>query len=242
MHACAPPTACHAHLPLPALPALPAHLGVAQGPHFWDECPFPATGPCGAGQSGDFAAYVRVFSRAADLIRSRPNAITGEASSNTFTSANGVYLRGAAAHGRETLVVHLLCMHAVCLRQTRQHTQLQKRCCSGQTPMFCCLLCAACAPACAARQGFRGDKPWAAWAGPYGANVSMPSLLREAAPYLRLIVLFRDPVDRYQSAFYYYRFACAAACGVSALQAHARLLPAACMACMCAAARQARAL
>ena len=59
-------------------------------------------------------AYVRLFSRAADLIRSRPGAITGEASSNTFTSANGVYLRGfrgdqpfeawAGPHGNRNLL------------------------------------------------------------------------------------------------------------------------------------------
>lgn len=53
-------------------------LGVAaQGPHFWDECPFPPQGPCQAGPSGDFQAYINLFSRAADLIRTRPNAITG---------------------------------------------------------------------------------------------------------------------------------------------------------------------
>ncbi|KAF6246275.1 P-loop containing nucleoside triphosphate hydrolase protein, partial [Scenedesmus sp. NREL 46B-D3] len=119
-----------------------------KGPHFWDECPYPpAHGGCTAGPSGDFQAYINLFSRAADLVRSRPEAITGEASSNTFTSANGVYLRG-----------------------------------------------------------FRGDKPWAAWAGGAGLNASMPALLKEAQPYLRLIVMLRDPVDRYYSAYHYYRW------------------------------------
>ena len=64
--------------------------------------------------------------------------ITGEASSNTFTSARGVYLRGPA--------------------MTREDL-----------------------------------------------NVTMPELMRESSPFLRLIIIFRDPVDRYHSAFYYYR-------------------------------------
>lgn len=65
--------------------------------------------------------------------------ITGEASSNTFTAARGVYLRGP----------------------TMTRTDL---------------------------------------------NVTMPELLREASPFLRLIVIFRNPVDRYFSAYYYYRW------------------------------------
>lgn len=65
----------------------------------------------------------------------------GEASSNTFTSANGVYLRG-----------------------------------------------------------FRGDKPWAQWAGAAGANATMPALLREAQPYLRLILMLRNPTTRWGPA------------------------------------------
>jgi N-acetylgalactosamine 4-sulfate 6-O-sulfotransferase len=36
-------------------------------------------------------------------------------------------------------------------------------------------------------------------------NVTISDLIREAQPYQRQIVIFRDPVERYQSAFYYYR-------------------------------------
>lgn len=50
-----------------------------QGPHFFDECPYPPQGACQAGPSGDFQAYINLFSRAADLIRGRPTAITGAA-------------------------------------------------------------------------------------------------------------------------------------------------------------------
>lgn len=35
----------------------------------------------------------------------------------------------------------------------------------------------------------------------------MPELMREASPFLRNIIIFRNPVDRYFSAFYYYRCA-----------------------------------
>lgn len=49
-----------------------------QGPHFWDECSYPATGGCAVGGTNDFAAYVRLFSLASDIIRGRPEAITGE--------------------------------------------------------------------------------------------------------------------------------------------------------------------
>lgn len=73
--------------------------------------------------------------------------IAGEASSNTFTSANGIYLRG-----------------------------------------------------------FRGATPFAEWAGAAGTNATLPALLREAQPYLRLILMLRDPVTRYYSAFHYYRW------------------------------------
>lgn len=37
-------------------------------------------------------------------------------------------------------------------------------------------------------------------------TVTLPQLMREASPFLRLIIIFRDPVDRYFSAFYYYRW------------------------------------
>jgi hypothetical protein len=33
----------------------------------------------------------------------------------------------------------------------------------------------------------------------------MPDLMYESSPWLRLVLIFRDPVDRYYSAFYYYR-------------------------------------
>lgn len=71
-------------------------------------------------------------------VRSWLAGCAGEASSNTFTSANGIYLRG-----------------------------------------------------------FRGNKPWAQWAGAAGTNATMPALLREAQPYLRLILMLRNPVTRW---------------------------------------------
>jgi hypothetical protein len=37
-------------------------------------------------------------------------------------------------------------------------------------------------------------------------NITMPQLMYESSPFLRLIVIFRNPVDRYFSAFYYYRW------------------------------------
>eukprot|EP00967_Tisochrysis_lutea_P011569 scaffold13025_cov19-Tisochrysis_lutea.AAC.1 len=37
----------------------------------------------------------------------------------------------------------------------------------------------------------------------------MPQLLWEASPWLRSIIIFRDPVERYTSAFYYYRLVAA---------------------------------
>jgi hypothetical protein len=36
-------------------------------------------------------------------------------------------------------------------------------------------------------------------------GVTLPDLLHEHEPFLRLIIMFRDPVDRYYSAFHYYR-------------------------------------
>lgn len=64
------------------LPApLPFQPPKTQGPHFWDECPSPppAAG-CAVGGTNDFEAYVRLFSFAADVIRGRPDAVTGEVS------------------------------------------------------------------------------------------------------------------------------------------------------------------
>eukprot|EP00798_Chlamydomonas_sp_ICE-L_P018180 gene18180-24616_t len=40
---------------------------------------------------------------------------------------------------------------------------------------------------------------------PRKLNVTLPQLLWEATPFARFIVMFRDPVDRYYSAFNYYR-------------------------------------
>lgn len=37
-------------------------------------------------------------------------------------------------------------------------------------------------------------------------GVTMPDLMHESSPWLRLILIFREPVDRYYSAFYYYRY------------------------------------
>lgn len=113
-----------------------------KGPHFWDECAWPVKGACTVPPTGDFEGYINLFAPAAERIRTSPSAITGEASSNTFTSARGVFFRGAAAHRN--------------------------------------------------------------------MSATMPDLLREAQPYLRLVAIFRDPVDRWYSAFYYYRSARAA--------------------------------
>ncbi|KAG2441828.1 hypothetical protein HXX76_003436 [Chlamydomonas incerta] len=113
--------------------------GRNKGPHWWDECPYPPKGACTAPPNGDFDGYVELFADAAAKIRSKDaNAITGEASSNTFTAAAGVYLRGPSWDRNTT--------------------------------------------------------------------VTMPELMREAAPFLRNIIIFRNPVDRYYSAFYYYRW------------------------------------
>ncbi|KAG2451726.1 hypothetical protein HYH02_003506 [Chlamydomonas schloesseri] len=110
-----------------------------KGPHWWDECPHPPKGACTAPPNGDFDGYVDLFADAAAKIRSKdPDGITGEASSNTFTAAAGVYLRGPSWDRNTT--------------------------------------------------------------------VTMPELMREAAPFLRNIIIFRNPVDRYYSAFYYYRW------------------------------------
>ncbi|GIL90772.1 hypothetical protein Vretimale_16845 [Volvox reticuliferus] len=109
-----------------------------KGPHWWDECPYPSKGACTAPPNGDFDGYVDLFTDAAEKILKLPTGITGEASSNTFTSAAGVYLRGPSMDRNTT--------------------------------------------------------------------VTMPELMREASPFLRNIVIFRNPVDRYYSAFYYYRW------------------------------------
>lgn len=66
----------------------PFHSNGCQGPHFWDECPYPPRGACTAPPNGDFDGYVGLFDKGASQIQANPKMITGEASSNTFT---GVY-------------------------------------------------------------------------------------------------------------------------------------------------------
>uniref|UniRef100_A0A7S0N6V6 Sulfotransferase n=1 Tax=Chlamydomonas leiostraca TaxID=1034604 RepID=A0A7S0N6V6_9CHLO len=111
-----------------------------KGPHWWDECSWPLRGACTAPPKGDFDGYVSLYARAAAAFAGgEPQGITGEASSNTYTAANKVYLRGPAWD--------------------------------------------------------RAD-----------LQVSMPDLMWESSPWLRNIIIFRDPVDRYYSAFYYYRW------------------------------------
>lgn len=65
-------------------------LVLSQGPHFWDESTYPdlrKKDPARAGKyDGSFGAYVRIFDKAAAHIQRHPTAITGEASSNTFTA------------------------------------------------------------------------------------------------------------------------------------------------------------
>ncbi len=57
-----------------------------QGPHFWDEAPYVARTPDPYRYDGSFPSYVRVFDKPAADIKGNRNAITGEASSNTFTA------------------------------------------------------------------------------------------------------------------------------------------------------------
>ncbi len=57
-----------------------------QGPHFWDEAAYPVRVSKPGRYDGSFPAYVGVFDKAAARIKANENAITGEASSNTFTA------------------------------------------------------------------------------------------------------------------------------------------------------------
>lgn len=110
---------------------------------------------------------------------SNPDAITGEASSNTYTSAMGVYLRRAG--------LLRACAHAcarVCACACEARFTCDVRACATR-PLLLALPC-------------RGSSSNRA------TNVTMPQLLREASPWLRSIVLFREPADRYASAYYYY--------------------------------------
>jgi hypothetical protein len=164
-----------------------------QGPHFWDECPFPPKPEgCQAGPSADFQAYVNLFSRAADLIRTRPNAITGQ------------HERGGSWLPRDTGAVRASklaaeCQLALTMPCAAPPAGVSRVCLHARAPT---------PPAGEASsntfssangiylRGFRGDQPFAAWAGGAGRDATMPALLREAQPYLRLILLLRNPVDR----------------------------------------------
>ena len=64
-----------------------------QGPHWYDECPHPPKTACTAPPNGDFEGYIDLYSQAASSMDHDHQGITGEASSNTFSSARGVYLR-----------------------------------------------------------------------------------------------------------------------------------------------------
>lgn len=58
-----------------------------QGPHFWDEAAYPVRVKRAPGRyDGSFPAYIGIFDKPAQKIKANPNAITGEASSNTFTA------------------------------------------------------------------------------------------------------------------------------------------------------------
>ncbi|KAG1668654.1 hypothetical protein FOA52_001260 [Chlamydomonas sp. UWO 241] len=106
-----------------------------KGPHFWDESNYPANRKSDK-YDGSFPAYVRIFDKPASKIEKRASAVTGEASSNTFTGVL-TYTRGVR------------------------------------------------------------------W--PRTLNVTLAQLLWEATPWARFIVLMRDPVSRYYSAYHYYR-------------------------------------
>ncbi len=43
-----------------------------QGPHFWDECPYPPKGACTAPPNGDFDGYVNLFEKGAQQIKANP--------------------------------------------------------------------------------------------------------------------------------------------------------------------------
>ncbi|GIL59026.1 hypothetical protein Vafri_13998 [Volvox africanus] len=107
-----------------------------KGPHFWDESAYPVRVKRPGRYDGSFPAYVNVFDKAAARIQANQVAITGEASSNTYTAVYS-HLRG------RTLVKRI--------------------------------------------------------------NATLAQYLWEATPWSRYIVMFRDPVTRYRSAFFYYR-------------------------------------
>ncbi|KXZ54235.1 hypothetical protein GPECTOR_5g326 [Gonium pectorale] len=107
-----------------------------KGPHFWDEAAYPVRTKRPGRYDGSFPAYIGIFDKPAVRIQANKEAITGEASSNTFTAVYS-HLRGRT---------------------------LAKR-----------------------------------------INSTLAHYLWEATPWARYIVMFRDPVTRYRSAFFYYR-------------------------------------
>ena len=58
--------------PLPHLSPTPASPLPPQGPHFWDECPYPPKGACTAPPNGDFDGYVNLFEKGASQIKANP--------------------------------------------------------------------------------------------------------------------------------------------------------------------------
>lgn len=61
-----------------------------QGPHFWDECPYPPKGACTAPPNGDFDGYVNLFEKGAQHIKTNP--LVGRACRGT--RKRGERLRG----------------------------------------------------------------------------------------------------------------------------------------------------
>ncbi|EFJ42655.1 hypothetical protein VOLCADRAFT_107156 [Volvox carteri f. nagariensis] len=69
------------------------HKMARQGPHFWDESAYPVRVKRPGRYDGSFPAYMSVFDKAAARIQANQAAITGEASSNTYTAVYS-HLRG----------------------------------------------------------------------------------------------------------------------------------------------------
>lgn len=154
-----------------------------KGPHFWDESLYPARSKR-TGYDGSFPAYISIFDKAAKVIEQQPMAVTGEASSNTFTGvrhACNSSCQALASLQRKLLLqmqpqVSTAMPAEACLRLSSVLLAMTIRC-HVQVLTYC-----------------RG----VSW--PRRLNVTLAQLLRDANPWTRLIVLMRDPVDRYQSA------------------------------------------